>query len=146
MTAHTTTAGLAPVVEAIDSWPAALVAIVALILFVGPQGFAAWNAWRARADTRVVREHTENSHADAEHPNLRDELTAARVAAEAAAKQSAAAAEASQKAVSIAQATDTRLTEHIAHADQADDRRDHWQLAVERDLQRLNRPLFAWRR
>lgn len=29
-----------------------------------------------RADTKVVREHTENSHANAENPNLRDDLDA----------------------------------------------------------------------
>jgi hypothetical protein len=144
MTPHAgdATAGLAPLIAAIDNWYG-LVALV--VLFVGPQVLAAWNAWRTRKDTRVVREHTENSHADAEHPNLRDELTAARVAAEAAKTASEAAAEASQAAVQLAQTTEQRLTEHIAHADESDERRDAWQLAVEGDLSRLRRPLIRWR-
>ena len=45
-------------------------------------GEVARNARVAAEDARVARTHTENEHKDAEYPNLRDELTAARQAAE----------------------------------------------------------------
>lgn len=45
-------------------------------------GEVARNARVAAQDARIARKHTENEHADAEYPNLRDELTATREAAE----------------------------------------------------------------
>ncbi|MFD2792593.1 hypothetical protein ACFS27_03430 [Promicromonospora vindobonensis] len=118
-----------PDLSSYDSWPA--VAALALVL-LGFQVPSLVSTIRTHRDTKAIRTHTENEHADADYPNLRDELTATRVAAEAAAS-------AAQDAVTIAKTTDTRLTDHITQA-------DAWQTSVEDDLTRLRRPLLAWRR
>lgn len=63
--------------------------IVLVVMVVCAVGFIAWTRWlhpaisklqataeKAAKDAAVTREHTENSHANAENPNLRDDLDA----------------------------------------------------------------------
>lgn len=63
--------------------------IALLVMVVCAVGFIAWTRWlhpaisklqataeKAAKDAAVTREHTENSHANAENPNLRDDLDA----------------------------------------------------------------------
>lgn len=120
---------------AITSWPA----VVALLIGVlGAQVPSLVSTVRTHRDTKVIREHTENAHADAEHPNLRDELTATRLAAEAAAQAAQEAATTAAEAKTVATDTAAALERHTAQADE-------WQSAVENDLSRLRRPLFSWR-
>lgn len=121
--------------SAINTWPAVAAFALALLALQIP-GLVA--TFRTRRDTRVIREHTENEHQGAEHPNMRDEITAGRRASEAAAA-------AAQRAVEIAEATEQRLSEHVSHAELVDRRRDEWQTAVEDDLSRLRRPILSWR-
>lgn len=121
--------------SAVTTWPAfAAFALVLLALQI-PNLVS---TVRTRRDTRAIRVQTENDHAEADYPGLRDELTATRLAAEASARDSARARE-------IAEATEHRLSEHITHAGEVDARRDSWQAAVEDDLTRLRRPLLGWR-
>jgi hypothetical protein len=115
----------------INSWPAFAAFAVALIFLLALQIPNLVSTIRTRRDARVIREQTENSHANAEHPNLRDELTATREASEAATEAAKAAAEAAER-VALA------LDQHVVQA-------DAWQTSVEDDLSRLRRPLFAWR-
>lgn len=63
--------------------------VVLVVMVVCAVGFIAWTRWihpaisklqataeKAAKDAAVTREHTENSHANAENPNLRDDLDA----------------------------------------------------------------------
>ena len=85
-------------------------------------GEVAKNARVAAEDARVARTHTENEHADAEYPNLRDELTATREAAEKAVT-------ASERAVELAEALAAGQKRHDSEiggvrSDIRQDRRD----------------------
>jgi len=126
-TTATVLAAGSPDLTAIDSWPAAVVALVVLILQV--PGLV--STVRTRRDTRAIRAQTENDHADAEHPNLREQLDAMHADI----RQAAARAE---EAAKVASDTQTALTDHVA-SDEA------WKTSVEVDIARRRRPLLSWR-
>lgn len=80
MITESATAGLAPLVAAINSWPAAIVAIV---VFIAPhvatyiQGRKTKVlAAQAAADAAQTREQTVNEHQNHPTPNLREQLDA----------------------------------------------------------------------
>lgn len=125
-----------PDLSAYDSWPAVAALALVLLVFQVPNLVS---TIRTHRDTKVIREHTENEHDEADYPNMRDELTATRRAAEAAAT-------AAQDALRIAGDTRGELGAHIAHAGTVDERRDAWQSAIEDELAQRRRPLLAWRR
>lgn len=126
------------VAATVSSWQG--VAALA-VLILGPHVVTYVQARRTRRDTRIIRDQTENSHANAEFPNLREQLdamhadirTAASEAGAAAAKADAAATEATaaaakaDTAAQVAAVTQTALAAHVAQGD------------------RLRRPLFSWR-
>lgn len=120
----------------INSWPAFAALLVVLLSFQIPHLVS---TVRTRRDTRAIRVQTENEHADAEHPNLREQLDAMHADIRAAATKADTAATQAAEVAAVAHATQAALTEHVAHA-------DAWQVALVEDLRRRRRPLIAWRR
>lgn len=117
--------------SAVTSWQG-LLAFLALLVWNG------WNSWRSRRDTRAIRAQTENDHADAEYPNLREQLDAMHADIRTAASKADDAASKADTAAKVAADTQSALTEHVAH-DEA------WKVSVEDDLAQRRRPLFSWR-
>lgn len=106
--------------SAIDSWPAAAVALAILLTLQIP-GLV--STMRTRRDTRVIRAQTENDHSDHPHPNLRSQLDAIHADVRAMQDEQA--------------AVRAELTGHVEQA-------DAWQAVVEGELATLSRPW--WRR
>lgn len=81
---------------------------------------------KVATDARTAADQTANAHADAEFPNLRDELTAARASATAAqsnAEQAAADARAARESAHRTERFVTDLAETIRAAEHSQDRR-----------------------
>lgn len=111
-----------PDISTVDSWPAALVAALVVICVQVPNLVA---TIRARRDTRVIREHTENEHAGHPTPNLREQLDAADIRQERIAQDLA--------------ALTVDLARHI-------EGESAWREEVERDLRELSLPWWRRRR
>lgn len=88
-------------------------------------------AAKAATDAGQTREQTENGHADAEYPNLREQLDAMHTDIRQAATRA-------DEAAKVATNTQTALTDHVA-SDEA------WKTSVEEDIARRRRPLLSWR-
>lgn len=116
------------VAAAVTTWQG-VVALVVLVL--GAQTPTWVQAHRTRRDTRVIREQTENNHADAPHPNLREQLDAMHADIRTAASKA-------DEAAKVAADTQVALTDHVT-SDEA------WKTSVEGDLARRRRPLLSWR-
>lgn len=128
-------ATLAPLIAAVDSWPAAVVVVV---VFLAPHVVTYLQGRRtkklatetkqlaesAATDAAQTREQTVNNHQDHPTPNMREQMDAqderhARIEA------------------GVARLT-TLFDEHIA-SDTA------WKSALEQDLSRRHRPFLSWR-
>ena len=116
------------VAAAVSTWPGLLAFVAAMLL---PHVFTYVQGRRTRRDTRVIREQTENNHANAPHPNMREQLDAMHADIRTAASKA-------DQAAKVAADTQTALTDHVT-SDEA------WKTSVEGDLARRRRPLLSWR-
>lgn len=119
----------------VTSWPGVVAFFLAVAAMQAP---GLISTIRTRRDARVIRAQTENSHADAEYPNLREQLDAMHTDIRTAATKADAAATKAETAATAAAGAQAALTEHVA-SDEA------WKTSVEDDLARRRRPLLSWR-